>query len=115
MADIFTAAATPIHGVKRGLAIAAAGSVVIPQGAVVERIYIRNNTANAVTGGIKIGTTLGGTDVLAAGAVAASALVAYSPLIGGANTAADRTLYIDAVTAWNSASVDVAVSYTDLV
>lgn len=115
MSDIFVAGAVPINGVVRKLALAAAGSVDIPQGAVVRQIFIRNKTANAVTGGIKIGTTVGGTDVLAAGAVAASALVSYPPLIGAANTAAARTLYIDCVTGWNSASVDVAVEYTDLV
>jgi hypothetical protein len=113
--SIFDTAATPINGVARKLALAAAGSVTIPQGAVIRKIFIRNKTANAVTGGIKIGTTVGGTDVLAAQALAASAVVSANALIDAINTAAVRTLYIDAVTAWNSASVDVAVEYTDLV
>jgi hypothetical protein len=80
----------------------------------VDRIYVRNKTANAVTGGIKIGTTLGGTDVHAALAVAASAVNVSAPLIPAVNTAAARTLYFDAVTAWNSASVDVLVTYTQI-
>lgn len=112
--SLFDVAATPIHGVVRKLALTAAGTVILPQGAVIERIYIRNKTANAVTGGVKIGTTAGGVDVLAAGAVAASAVVVYSPLIGACNTTDVRTLFIDAVTAFNSAALDIAISYTDL-
>lgn len=112
--DYFTAGATPVNGRVVSRSLAANGTVVIPQGAVVRSIVIRNNTANAVTGGVKVGTTDGGTDVLAAGAVAASALVVYPPLIGAANTAAARTLYIQAVTAWNSASLDVCVEYTEI-
>jgi hypothetical protein len=113
--SIFTSGDAQINGIARKLALAAAGSVVIPQGAVVRKIFIRNKTANAVTGGIKIGTTVGGVDVVTAQALAANAVVSVTPLIDAINTAAVRTLYIDAVTAWNSASVDVAVEYTDLV
>jgi hypothetical protein len=112
--NMFTKGHTPIDGVARAFALVVAGTVTIPQNAVVKFIHIRNKTANAVTGGVKIGTTLGGVDILAAGAVAASALVSYMPLISGANTAAARILFIDAVTAFNSASLDVAVEYTVL-
>lgn len=112
---IFTPAATPVRGVSRAQAKGAAFTVSIPAGASVRDIHIKNNTANAVTGGIKVGTTLAGTDVLAAGAVAASALVSYVPLIGGANPSAVRTIYVDAVTGWNSATIDFAVEWVDLV
>lgn len=115
MSDIFTAGAVPVNGVARKLALAAAGTVDIPQGARVRAIHVRNKTANAVTGGVKVGTTLGGTDVVAAGAVAASAVVTYLPLISAVNTAAVRTLYFDAVTAFNSAVLDIAVEWEDLV
>lgn len=114
MPDIFTAGATPVNGVTRALAKTAAFTVTIPQGAVVRAVIIRNKTANAVTGGVKVGTTLGGVDVLAAAAVAASVTVIALPLIGAWNGAAVRTLYFDAVTAFNSASLDVLVEWTDL-
>jgi hypothetical protein len=114
MPDIFTAGAVPINGKSVARVKTAAFTVDIPQGAVVRSIIIRNRTANAVTGGVKVGTTLGGVDVLAAGAVAASAAVIYQPLIGAYNAAAARTLYFDAVTAFNSASLDVAVEWTDI-
>lgn len=113
--NIFTDAHPPVHGLARKLALAAAGTIVIPQGAAVTRIFIRNNTANAVTGGVKIGTASAGVDVLAAGAVAASAVVVYTPLIGAVNTADVRTLFVDAVTAFNAAVLDIAVEYTDVV
>lgn len=112
---MFVAGHTPIDGVARALAQVVAGTVTIPKNAVLKYIHIRNKTVNAVTGGVKVGTTAGGVDVLAAGAVAASALVTYTPLISAANTAAARTLYFDAVTAFNSASLDIAVEYTVLV
>lgn len=115
MSTYFDPGHTPVNGVARKLALATAGTIVIPKGAAVTRIYIRNNTANAVTGGVKVGTTNGGTDVLAAGAVGASAVVGYPPLITAVDTSADRTLYIDAVSAFNSAVLDIAVEYTDLV
>jgi hypothetical protein len=114
-ATIFTDGATPIHGVARTRGKTAAFTIPVPQGASIRDIHIMNNTANAVTGGIKIGTTAGGTDVLAAGAVAANALVSFVPLIGAANPAASRTIYVDAVTAWNSANIDIAIEWTDLV
>lgn len=114
MSDIFAGVHPPVNGRARKLALSAAGTVVIPQGACVNRIFVRNKTANAITGGLKIGTTAGGTDVLAAGAVGASALTVFAPLIPAVNASAARTLYFDAVTGWNSASIDIAVEYTNL-
>ncbi|KJC51076.1 hypothetical protein UP09_03250 [Bradyrhizobium sp. LTSP885] len=113
--DIFTPGHVPISGIVRKLALAAAGTVVVPQGASVVAVYVRSKNANAVTGGIKVGTTLGGTDVLAAGAVAGSALATFFLTNGFPSAVGDRTLYIDAVTAWNSASLDIAVEYVVLV
>jgi hypothetical protein len=115
MPDIFTPGAVPINGVARALSKAAAFTIDIPQGARVRAIHVRNKTANAVTGGVKVGTTLGGTDVVAAGAVAASFVGTFLPLISAVNTAAVRTLYFDAVTAFNSAVLDIAVEWEDLV
>lgn len=115
MSGFFTKDGTPTRGIKRSLAIAADGTLVIPANAAVTKIHVRNKTANAVTGGVKVGTTAGGTDVLAAGAVAASAVTSFTPLIPAVNTAGTRTLYIAAVTAWNSAVLDVAVEFDELV
>lgn len=113
-ATIFTASATTVRGVARTRGKTAAFTIPVPQGASIRDIHILNNTANAVTGGIKIGTIAGGVDVLAAGAVAANALVSFVPLIGGANPSGVRTIYVDAVTAWNAANIDIAIEWTDL-
>ncbi|OSI20086.1 hypothetical protein [Bradyrhizobium canariense] len=113
--DIFKSGAVPVAGVVRKLALTAAGTVDIPQGASVVGVYVRNKTANAVTGGIKVGTTAGATDVIAALPVAASELAAGFVTDGKPKAASARTLFIDAVTAWNSASIDVAVEYIRLV
>lgn len=84
------------------------GTIVIPKNRYIKAIYMRNSTANAVTGGIKIGTTSGGTDVVAAQAVGANAFLKVADadvLIKGWSS--DQTLFIQDVTAWNSASVTV--------
>lgn len=92
---------------------AANTTFVVPAGYVIESIAFQNTTANAVTGGVKIGTTNGGTEVVAAQAVGANAL----DTVPGANvlkrvftTSAATTLYVQAVTAWASASVNFKVA-----
>ena len=114
-ATIFTASATPIRGVARTRGKTAAFTIPVPQGASIRDIHILNNTVNTMTGGIKIGTTAGGVDVLAAGAVNPNALVSYVPLIGAANPTAVRTIYVDSVGGWNSANIDIAIEWVYLV
>lgn len=113
--SIFTKGSTQLNGLTRKVGAIAASTVILPKGCIARKVFLRNNTANAVTGGVKIGTTLGGVDVVAAQALAANAVVSVTPLIDALNIAADRILYIDAVTAFNSANVDIVVEYTDLV
>ena len=93
-------------------AATAAGTFTVPAGYALQYIYINNTTANAITGGLKFGTTAGGTQVLAAEAVPANALFAV-PSADITNRIYSRTvdqiIYFDAVTAWNSASVDMKI------
>ncbi len=86
----------------------------VPANAVIRAIYVRNTTANAVTGGINVGTAAGGAQVASAIAVAGNALV----VIDGASLVAtgkylsgtlNTVLYISAVTAWNNAALDIRV------
>lgn len=89
--------------------VTAATTVVIPAGHSILQIVVSNTTSNSVTGGIKIGTTLGGTEVLVALAVGADELFVISDSvllkkIFSLSTA--TTLYIDAVTLFNSASLN---------
>ncbi len=94
-------------------ALTAAGTFVLPKNTYIDDIIINNTTANAVTGGIKIGTTLGGTDVVTALAVGANATVYANPTgIAKRVFTVDTTLYIDAVAAFNSASLNISVPLT---
>ena len=86
-------------------------TTVIPAGYAISSIYIANSTANAVTGGIKIGTTSGATDVVVAQAVGANVLIPISDdtiLKNLFSMSTDQTLYIQAVSSWNSANLIVS-------
>jgi len=89
--------------------VTADATVSIPAGYKIDSLVIENTTANAVTGGIKIGTTNGGTEVAAAIAVGANALLQVTDAellkrLFSMSTA--TTLYLQDVTAWNSASLN---------
>jgi hypothetical protein len=93
-------------------ALAAAGTFVVPAGYILEHIAYANNTANAVTGGLKFGKTLAAADVVAAQAVGANAIgtvTGANVLLRFFSKTVDQTIYIDTVTAWNSATVDIFV------
>lgn len=91
---------------------AANSTFVVPAGYVIDTIAFANTTANAVTGGVKIGTTSGGTEVVAAQAVGANALgvvASASVLLRLFSRTVATTLYVQPVTAWAGASVDFRV------
>jgi hypothetical protein len=84
----------------------------IPAGYAIERVYVVNTTANAVTGGISIGTSALGSDVVVALAVPANsfALIPLASVLKNVfSTSASQTLFISAVGSWNSASINVVV------
>ncbi len=98
-------------------AVTAAGNTIIPMGAAIRDIIIVNTTANAITGGLKIGTTSGGTDVVAAQAVGANAVIAISDsalLKRFFSLTANQALFFDAVSAWNNASLTIIITYNIL-
>lgn len=85
-------------------------TAVLPAGSVIEAITFRNKTANAVTGGIRVGTTNGGAEVVTAATVGANAFVQATVNAFTLSTSS-QTLYVQAVTSWNSAVVDVVIHY----
>lgn len=88
-------------------------TLVVPAAFAIRNAFIRNKTANVVTGGIRIGTTNGGSEVIGATPIGANALVhipTASLLLIWFSVVADTTLYFQAVTAWNSASLDVVLT-----
>ncbi len=97
--------------------VAANTGLVLPPNATILQIIIYNTTANAITGGLKFGTTAGGTDIVTAQAVGANAFLSIadaSILLRVFSTTASQVLYFDAVAAWNSANVTVRVLYQRL-
>jgi hypothetical protein len=89
-------------------------AAVLPAGAVLTGIEITNNSASAVTGGVDIGTTKTGADVVSAAAVAAGATInitgatllktVFSPT-------SSNPLFVHAHTSWNSANLNVKFYY----
>lgn len=105
----------PIHlittdmPINNTLNITSNTTVVIPAGHYILDIIVQNTTVNAVTGGLKIGTTLGGVDVVVAlttGANSIQTIQDASLLKSVFSATVDTTLYIQAVTLWNSASIN---------
>lgn len=91
------------------LAVTSNATVSIPSGNVIQHLVIQNTTGNAVTGGIRIGTTDGGVDVVIAVAVGANALfsVLDATLLKRVfSMSGSTTLYIQTVTLWNSSSLN---------
>jgi len=86
------------------------GTLVIPAGYQIIAASVVNTTANAITGGVKIGTSDGGTQVAVAIATGANAVIGIPDatiLTKFFSTSATQTLYVQAVIAWNSASINV--------
>lgn len=82
---------------------------VLPAGAVILAIEMTNSTANAVTGGVSIGSTANGVDIVVA-TVCAANCVANSALVKtGFSLTAATTLHAAPVTAGNNANVTITV------
>lgn len=83
-------------------------SFVIPAGYAIDDWIIENTTANAVTGGLDIGTTDTGVDVASAFAVGASFIgfiTAAALLKKYFSRTVNTTIFVVAHTSWNSASL----------
>ncbi|MEE9465584.1 MAG: LamG-like jellyroll fold domain-containing protein [Candidatus Neomarinimicrobiota bacterium] len=80
---------------------------VIPAGYRISSIIIQETAGNAITGGLKIGSSAGGTDVVNGQAVGANALVDCALGSRLFSLTAAQSLYVEDVTAWNGASIDL--------
>jgi hypothetical protein len=77
-------------------------------------ITLQETAGAAVTGGIRIGTTLGGVDVVTAVPVGANGFVDCTLLKRLFSATANQTIYVDAVTSWNGANVTIVALYEQL-
>lgn len=90
-------------------------SAILEAGYKLDTIIIKNTTANAVTGGIDIGTTASGNDIVSAEAVGASAVVDATIIQEFWSDVNDTDLYISAVTAWNSANLTLYFTFIKVI
>jgi len=86
----------------------------LPAGAFIQQIIVENTTANAVTGGIDIGTTAGGADVVSALTCGANCLtfVADAALLKRVfSKTAQQAIFVVGHTAGNNANLNVTIVY----
>lgn len=84
----------------------------VPGGWAIEHIFFNEVEGFSVTGGVRIGTALGDDDVVVAQAIGANAIGHVKDvdmLKRIFNRSSPQTLYVEAVTAWNGATVDFVV------
>lgn len=94
-----------------------ANNFVLPANCVLREILIFNTTANAITGGLKFGTTSGGVDIVTALAVAASVTAFLTDVLllkRYFSPTSPQQIFFDAVTLWNSANVNITIIYENL-
>lgn len=106
-----------IDSTSKLTAVTSNTTITIPANYYIVGVIINNTTANAVTGGIRVGTTDGGIDVVVALAVAGNALQAIPDatlLKRLFSTTVSTTLYIQTVTLWNSASLNLTFLLANL-
>ena len=100
---------------QTGIAAQSFGPLVLPPGAYIHDIVVQETSGASVTGGLKFGTTAGGTDI-ATGVVCASSCltsvkdVSFSKRV--LSTTAASTISVDAVSSFNSAAVSVTILYS---
>lgn len=97
--------------------LSAAAQLTLPAAAYIDKILIKNTTANAITGGLKMGTTAGGSDVFSGVAVAANAAISVTDaalLKKFFSLTATQDLFLTAATNWNGASIQAAFIYGQL-
>lgn len=99
---------------QKVLGATSGGSLTLPAKAYITHIRVKANNANAITGGLKFGTSSGAADVVATLAVAGSALAFATDAIilkRWFSESATQQIFYDTVTLWNSANVDIEIIY----
>ena len=100
-----------VQQIKRS-AVAANTTIAVPDGYSLHAITGRNGNANAVTGGFKVGTSSGAVDVVVAQAVGASANFHVPEASILVKRFPDTTtLFVQTVTSWNGAAVDIMFTF----
>lgn len=96
---------------------AAAFTITLPANAYICDIFVESSNANALTGGLDVGTTLSGSDVISALTVSGNTVQMVPQadiLLRVFSTSASQVLYFGAHTDFNSANITVKVRYSYL-
>jgi hypothetical protein len=81
-------------------------SLTLKANSVIDCIKLTNTTSNVITGGINIGTTPGGAEILSTYAVDSNIFTCINGVsLLKQSFLVDTLLYISAITSWNSASL----------
>ncbi len=89
---------------------AAYSQIYLPVNTFINAVLIQETAGNAVTGGLKFGTTLAASDIANAVTVAANANVAITDAKLSKRffpNFAPQQVFVDAVTGWNNANVNL--------
>jgi hypothetical protein len=85
------------------------GLGILPANYFIEHLILQELAGSAITGGVNIGSTAGGNDIVSALAITANLLTAVagaSILKRAFSTSAPTSLFVSAVTSWNSANLN---------
>jgi hypothetical protein len=88
----------------------------LPQGAVIQSILLAETAGAAITGGVAIGTTSSGTNIVTAQALGANGLLvvadaSVTKIIGSTGTTLANPVYATCVTSCNAGSVTISIIY----
>lgn len=89
-------------------------SMTLPAGAYIQDIIAQETSGAAVTGGLKVGTTSGGTDIssnIVLGASSFAVALDVSIAKRAFSATAPQTIFVGPVTSFNSAAVNVTIIY----
>lgn len=91
---------------------AANSQIVLPAGTYIDRIVVQETSGASITGGLKFGTSSGGTQIVSAAICGASCLVWVPDASISTRIFSTQTqVFIDAVSSWNSAAANVTIFY----
>lgn len=94
------------------------GTLNVPAGWQILAITTDETASHAVTGGLDFGTTNGGQEIAAAATVSSNTIAVLADtaiLLRAFSASVDTTVYINAHTAWNGASVNVTLCLSQFI
>lgn len=94
------------------------GTLTVPARWKIDFITFDETASHAVTGGMDLGTTDGGQEILAAWAVGSGTITVptdVAVLKRAFSVSVDTTVFVNAHTSWNSASVNVTLQLSQFI